>query len=336
MHSLTTDRAPSKYAACCEIRERPGGKLYPDNWSRESHEIFAIIASTCKIFTRKILMASRSVVHRARGRGHGNIARMFSPGDLGRTLKPFVFLDFLSGDVKKDGLNFGYHPHSGIGTLTYAINAAVDYTDTEGNEGTLHAGGLEWMKAGGGAWHRSTFHNAVSGLLSFQFWFALPPKIEDGPSESVYIEPSRVPKKGNVKVLIGEYDGLKNPIPLPMNVTVVDVVLSNPSDSFVYKVPEGHKTSFVMVYTGTAYVCDDERISTTNEVFVLDEFGDTIEVKRSDQGPAARVLIGSAVPHAHPLSLGMYSVHTNPDSLSKAEARIDQIGEELSRQGKLK
>ena len=281
-------------------------------------------------------MSTRSVISRTRGRGHGNIARMFSPGDLGRTLKPFVFLDFLSGDVKKNGINFGFHPHSGIGTLTYAINADVDYTDTEGREGTLRAGGLEWMKAGGGAWHKSTVHNAVTGLLSFQFWFALPAKIEDGPSESVYIEPRNVPKKDNFKVLIGEYDGLRNPIPAPMNLTVVDIVLSNPEEAFSYKVPVDHKTSFVMVYTGSAFVCDDERESTTNEVFVLDEHGDVIEVRKGSDGTVTRILIASAVPHPYPLSLGMYSVHTNPESLSKAESRINQIGEELSRQGKLK
>ena len=284
----------------------------------------------------QLSMTTRSVITRTRGRGHGNIARMFSPGDLGRTLKPFVFLDFLSGDVKKDGLNFGFHPHSGIGTLTYAINAAVDYIDTEGREGTLQAGGLEWMKAGGGAWHKSTFHSAVTGLLAFQFWFALPPKVEDGPSESLYVEPRSVPKKDNWKVLIGSYEGLKNPIPAPMDVTVIDVVLSSKDEQFVYNIPSGHKTSFVMVYTGSALVCDDERVSTTNEVFVLDEFGETIEVKRADESTVTRVLVASAVPHPYPLSLGMYSVHTNAESLAKAEARIDQIGEELSRQGKLK
>jgi redox-sensitive bicupin YhaK (pirin superfamily) len=284
----------------------------------------------------RITMSTRSVITRTRGRGHGTIARMFSPGDLGRTLKPFVFLDFLSGDVKKDGLNFGYHPHSGIGTLTYAINAAVDYTDTEGRDGTLHAGGLEWMKAGGGAWHKSTFHSAVTGLLAFQFWFALPPKMEDGPSESLYVDPRDVPKRDNFKLLIGDYDGLKSPIPAPMNVAVIDVVLNKNDETFTYKVPTGHKTSFVMVYTGSALVCDDERISTTNEVFVLDEFGETIQVKRVDETNVTSVLIASAVPHPYSLSLGMYSVHTNPESLAQAEMRIDRIGEELSRQGKLK
>jgi len=275
-----------------------------------------------------IAMTTRSVVHRARGRGHGLIARMFSPGDLGRTLKPFVFLDFLSGDVKKDSLNFGYHPHSGIGTLTYSVNAAVDYTDTEGIDGTLRPGGLEWMKAGGGTWHKSNFHGAINGLLAFQFWFALPPVIEDGPSESLYIDPKQVPKKDNYKILIGEYDGLKNPIPVPLSMTVLDVVLDEPGTQFDYKVPANHATSFVMVYTGAALVGDDLRESTTNEIFTMDSYGDVITVVSSSP---ARLIIASAVPSPHPLSLGMYSVHTNPESLAKGESISTASGNSCTR-----
>jgi redox-sensitive bicupin YhaK (pirin superfamily) len=259
---------------------------------------------------------------------------MFSPGDLGRTLKPFVFLDYLAGDVKKGGLNFGFHPHSGIGTLTYSINAPVDYTDTEGKEGTLQPGGLEWMKAGGGTWHKSNFHGTINGLMAFQFWFSLPPIIEDGPSESVYVDPKQVPRRDNYKVLIGEYEGLKNPIPVPLNLTVLDVVLSKSEEKFNYKVPDGHATSFVMVYTGRGLVGDDMRESTTNEVFQMDEYGDVISVVSKSE--MTRVIIASAVPCPHPLSLGMYSVHTNPESLAKGEQKIDLLGEELQKQGKLK
>jgi redox-sensitive bicupin YhaK (pirin superfamily) len=258
---------------------------------------------------------------------------MFSPGDLGRSLKPFVFLDYLAGDVKKDSLNFGYHPHSGIGTLTYSINAPVDYTDTEGIDGTLQPGGLEWMEAGGGTWHKSNFHGSVTGLMAFQFWFSLPPVIEDGPSQSLYVDPKDVPKKDNYKVLIGEYEGLKNTIPVPLNLTVLDIVLAKENEEWTYKVPKGHLTSFVMVYKGKALVGDDVRESTTNEVFQMDQYGDVITIVSKSEG--TRVIIASAVPSPHPLSLGMYSVHTNPESLAKGEQKIDQLGEELRKRGKL-
>jgi hypothetical protein len=36
---------------------------------------------------------TREIVYRTRGRRHGPITRLMSPGDLGQVLKPFVFLD---------------------------------------------------------------------------------------------------------------------------------------------------------------------------------------------------------------------------------------------------
>ena len=48
---------------------------------------------------------------------------------------------------------FGWHPHSGIATLTYLWEGSVRYEDTTGAAGFLPAGGVEWFKAAGGAWH---------------------------------------------------------------------------------------------------------------------------------------------------------------------------------------
>jgi redox-sensitive bicupin YhaK (pirin superfamily) len=277
-------------------------------------------------------MSTRTVLTRVKARpSHKIINRLFSPGDLGRTLKPFVFLDFLHGDVKPDGLAFGMHPHSGQQTLTYSLNAPVHYRDTEGVTGVLSPGGLEYMNPGGGAWHSSNFKGAMEGLTAFQFWFASPPGIEDGPSESVYLEPYSVPKKENFKILMGEYDGIKNPFPNPSKVSVLDVVLEKEGEVFRYLYPARHSTSFVFVYRGSALVGDDARDSTTSEIFVMDGRGDFCEVTATKGG--TRFIVASAEPHEYPLSLGMYSVHTNPVSLAKGEARIEQLGEELSKAG---
>lgn len=278
-------------------------------------------------------MSTRGVIHRARGKNHGLINRMFSPGDLGRMLKPFVFLDFLHGNVKKDGLNFGYHPHSGIGTLTYSLTAPVHYVDTEGVSGVLQPGGLEWMQAGGGTWHKSSFKGSFDGFMAFQFWLALPPVVEDGPSHSLYVAPENVPHKDRVSVLLGQYNGLTSPIKTPSPVNILDVVLPRSGDSFKYTYPPGHATGFVQVYKGAGLVGDDLRVSTTEEVFVIGDEGEYVEIKSTTDD--TRVIIASAVPHNYPLSLGMYSVHTNPDSLAKGEAHIAELGAKLKDRGEL-
>ncbi len=59
----------------------------------------------------------RQIVHRTRGRRHGPITRLMSPGDLGQILKPFVFLDLVDMGAETSFMGFGLHPHSGIATV---------------------------------------------------------------------------------------------------------------------------------------------------------------------------------------------------------------------------
>src|ERR1700756_1469489 len=104
----------------------------------------ALSASTSRTFGRQIAL-------RTRGKSHGPITRLMSPSDFGQILKPFVFLDlFDNHGVPFAG--FGLHPHSGIATLTYIAEGSVSYEDTTGAKGVLPAGGVEWMRAGGGVW----------------------------------------------------------------------------------------------------------------------------------------------------------------------------------------
>ena len=68
--------------------------------------------------TAAIQERPRQIVHRTHGQPHGPVTRLMSPSDLGQSLKPFVFLDLFD----TEGGSFpgvGWHPHSGIATLTY-------------------------------------------------------------------------------------------------------------------------------------------------------------------------------------------------------------------------
>src|ERR1700693_5811696 len=97
-------------------------------------------------------VGTRRVVHTTAGRRHGPITRLVSPSDIGELIKPFVFLDHAEVAYKPEPL-FGIHPHSGIATLTVVLRGGLAYEDTTGNKGSVPTGGLEWMKAGNGAWH---------------------------------------------------------------------------------------------------------------------------------------------------------------------------------------
>jgi redox-sensitive bicupin YhaK (pirin superfamily) len=110
---------------------------------------------------RDAMSIGSSIVQRTIGAPHGLIRRMVSPGDaISELIKPFVFLDFINAPVP-DGAGFGFHPHSGIATLTYALDADVAFEDTAGQQGVARATGLAWMRAGGAHGTRGTFTPTV-------------------------------------------------------------------------------------------------------------------------------------------------------------------------------
>src|ERR1700704_832997 len=157
------------------------------------------------------------IARRTRGQSHGPVTRLMSPSDSGRLLKPFVFLDLIDNQGKPFS-GFGLHPHSGIATLTYIAEGSVRYEDTNGATGLLPAGGVEWMRAGGGVWHGGGA-GEPGRTRGFQLWIALPPELELGPSESVYLAPEVISQDGPARVLLGSYGTAAIAIttPSPMN-----------------------------------------------------------------------------------------------------------------------
>lgn len=269
----------------------------------------------------------RPIIARALGHRHGPINRLISPDDLGDRLKPFIFLDFFDAEIEP-GFGFGMHPHSGIATLTWQPGTDVRYTDTTGQKGILKAGGLEWMNAGGGAWHQGSLMGS-GRVTGFQLWVALPPGVEDGPSSGQYIPPADVAQTpipgGTLRVLLGEVDTearVASPIMSHQDMTYLVVTLS-PGSRWSYTPPAAHTTAFAFVFSGAAQVQGEAGGAS---LMVLGDKGDIV-VETTDH--PAEVLIGTAAPHPYPLVLGPSSVHTNSASLAAAVTRIRQIRADL-------
>ena len=276
------------------------------------------------------MTTSRTVVSRHRGKTHGPITRLISPSDVGELLKPFIFLDFFNAHVEQ-GFGFPMHPHSGIATLTWQPGSDLRYQDTTGKNGVLKAGGLEWMNAGGGAWHQGSFE--TEGLATgFQLWVPMPPAVEDGPSVGQYVPPQAVPTRlvqgGCITLLLGQMpvggDVLDNPIEShqDMNYFVLDL---EANAQWRYMPPEHHDVAWAFVFQGAASVADT---LSSLELLVLGSAGD---ISFASGDTATRILVGSACKHPHDLVLGPSSVHTNAVSLQQGLARIRALGETLSK-----
>jgi redox-sensitive bicupin YhaK (pirin superfamily) len=276
---------------------------------------------------RRMTVKLRRLESRERGSSQGFIRRLVAPGGLGARLKPFVLLDHVGGHVKP-GTGFGMHPHSGIATLTYHLDADVTYEDSVGQRGLIRARGLEWLSAGGGTWHQGFIHPLGAATTGFQLWVALPPGVEDGPAAGVYLPPDDVPQVDNVRVLLGKYKGATNPIPAPSPMTYFDVTLAR-GEEWTFQPPPEHRVAWAYVYEGSVLAGD---APVANELVVFEQSDEGLGFQAEQD---ARFLVGTARQHAHPLVLGNHSVHTNTRSLSHGLARIREVGERLREEGRL-
>ncbi|OEC32595.1 hypothetical protein A7D25_23345 [Pseudomonas sp. 21C1] len=275
--------------------------------------------------TERTYEKARAIVHRTRGRAHGPVTRLVSPGDLGQLIKPFVFLDIFSTQANAKPPSFGMHPHSGIATLTFMVAGEVIYEDTTGKKGVLPAGGVEWMRAGNGIWHSGT-PIGEGAMRGFQLWVALPAALENAPAESHYLAPEQVPQEGPVRVLLGRYGNAKSAIPAPADMTYLAVTLKD-CEQWRYTPPAGHNVAWVAVSEG---LLRSNGTVSAGELAVFEETNQAIDF--GAQGETTFVL-GSAVKHPHELVTGYYSVHTSEAALAQGEAEIRRIGNELRRNG---
>lgn len=267
----------------------------------------------------------RAITHRTRGSSGGPITRLVSPSDLGRLIKPFVFLDLFDFDGgHAPPLDFGWHPHSGIATVTVVLEGAARYAETTGNQGEVPAGGVEWMQAGGGVWH--TGSAGKGHVRGFQLWVALPPELENAPNSSHYVMPEDVPSDGPARVILGSYGKAKSPVAAPpMNYLVVSL---KDGERWTYQPPAGHDVAWVALMDGA--LAASSRI-TRGEVAVFERSEAPIDfVAEGD----TRFVLGSAAQHPHDLVLGHYSVHTSREALRRGETEIRRIGLGLRAEGK--
>jgi len=268
----------------------------------------------------------RKIVRRTRGNRHGQVTRLMSPGDLGQLLKPFVFLDLFDMDTASFP-GIGLHPHSGIATVTYLFEGSVRYEDTSGATGVLRAGGLEWFKAGGGAWHGGgPGDNGRS--RGFQLWLALPPGQELGPAETVFLAPDAVARDGPARVLVGTHGTATSSLKAPASLTYLAVRL-RAGEFWRYQPAIDHTVGWVALSTGRLLV--PERVE-AGELAIFESSADAIDFHADAD---TEFVLGSAAPHAHDLVLGQYSVHSSPAMLRAGEQRLTEIQHRLQNEGRL-
>jgi redox-sensitive bicupin YhaK (pirin superfamily) len=241
-------------------------------------------------------------------------------------IKPFVFLDYFEGEPA-DAPAFGFHPHSGIATLTLILSGAVTYKETTDREGVVDTDGVEWMRASSGVWHTGGVHG-TERVKGFQLWVAMPPALELAEPESQYLDASAFRFAGPARVIAGEYGGVTGPVKSPAGLAYLDVRL-RAGERWVYQPPKNHNVAWIASHRGTIKAPSEVA---AGEAAVFEEAEKPIAFEAvTDAG----FILGSAVKHPYDVVTGYYSVHTTAEALKKGESNIAEIGRRLHNQGVL-
>ena len=231
------------------------------------------------------------------------LTRLLS-SNLQRRLDPFLMLDCFGSDNPDDYIaGFPNHPHRGFETVTYMIEGRMLHRDSQGNEGLLENGGVQWMTAGRGLIH-SEIPQQENGLMrGFQLWLNLPAK--DKLIEPWYkdFQQPELPSYGSeaeglkVTVIAGQSHGVQGAVQREHTEPLYLDVMLAAGKRFETAIPARHN-AFIVVYDGRVEVAGTEVAATQLALLSNDPEADGVSLTASED---SRVLIIAGKPLNEPI-----------------------------------
>ncbi len=237
---------------------------------------------------------------------------------------PFLMLDDFRNDRPEDYLaGFPWHPHRGIETITYMLEGSAEHGDSLGNKGVIAKGDVQWMTAGSGIIHQEMPKPGKDGkMYGFQLWANLPAREKMTKPRYRDIKAGEIPQVSSsgalVKVICGEYNGVRGPVEdIRIAPVYLDVSLE-PDTDFVLDTSSGN-TCFLYCYDGSGF-SDDREVR--DHQIVLFEDGEAISVLSGKQGLSFLFLSGK--PLHEPIAWGGPIVMNTREELRQAFAELEK------------
>jgi redox-sensitive bicupin YhaK (pirin superfamily) len=208
---------------------------------------------------------------------------------------------FASKDPADYRAGFPLHPHRGIETVTYLLRGRVDHRDSIGNSGSIGAGDVQWMTAGGGIMHEEMPQVRPEGIDGFQLWVNLPAILKMTRPRYQGVLAAEIPETeveggSRIRVITGTMNGVSGPVSgIAADPEYFDVSVPVQA-SFTHHIARGH-SAFAYVFEGEA-AFDDRKVSHTKLVVFGD--GDYVKVGTAE-GPV-RFLLVSGKPLGEPIA----------------------------------
>jgi quercetin 2,3-dioxygenase len=217
-------------------------------------------------------------------------------------LSPFLLLDhagpadFPPAETPR---GVGWHPHRGFETVTVVLDGEVDHEDTAGNGGRIAAGDVQWMTAGSGLLHKEMHSDAFTRrggrFHALQLWVNLPAKSKMTAPRYQTLLASQIPSVGSVRVIAGEYRGVKGPAQTFTPVNLLDVRLQA-NDSVRLNLRDGYSAG---LYVVEGKIAVNGESAATGELVVLDRAGDEVLVEAA---AGAIMLVMNGAPIEEPVA----------------------------------
>lgn len=232
---------------------------------------------------------------------------------------PFLLLDDFRNDNPDDFLaGFPWHPHRGIETITYMLEGSAEHGDSLGNSGVIQKGEVQWMTAGSGIIHQEMPKPDANGkMYGFQLWTNLPqkhkmtrPRYQDLRAKDMPVV--ETPEGSRIKVISGEYLGVKGPVQdVYAQPYYLDIEMP-PSCTQVLPAPVG-LTVFIYVYHNEVKVAPEILKNTQ-----LGLFGDGDEILFDSGDKSCKFLMMMGKPLNEPIAWHGPIVMNTKDEIKQA------------------
>ncbi len=170
------------------------------------------------------------------------------PSKEKRTVGPFVFWDEMGpGEfLINSGIDVRPHPHICLSTMTYLFDGMLAHRDTLGSFQIITPGAVNLMTAGRGIAHseRTPMEERAHSnrLFGIQCWLALPLKQEEMNPAFQHYDKNQIPmideKNLNLRVVSGEYEGLKSPVNSHMDALFIEGKMKATAEMIIPKTVE--------------------------------------------------------------------------------------------------
>jgi redox-sensitive bicupin YhaK (pirin superfamily) len=273
---------------------------------------------------------ARLVTAHRQTEGAGFVVRRPFPTFGLELVDPFLLIDEMGPVDYAPGQAVGApdHPHRGFETVTYALEGEFQHEDSAGHTGSLAAGDVQWMTAGGGIIHSEEPSRRIrengGRVHGFQIWINLPARLKMTQPRYQEVKSERIPRartedgKASVRVIAGSALGVNAIIDTHTPIVYQDWTLDSGADVTVSL--EQGEAALVYVFEGSARVGDEGKVVQDGQLAILGE-GNAVRLRGPEtSGEHGRLLLLAGTPLGEPVArYGPFVMNTKAEILQAFE-----------------